>query len=211
MKNKKGISPLIATVILVAISVALAATISTYLINKAKEFKPGELVEGSVYCESVTLGYDANLDSEDSSMDFEITRGGDGQILKNIVLVNRGSFAIHKLIITAPGYSTLTTNILIEEEDSGESVLGKIDPGENNKYSIDIAFRDDQTTNIADREINIVPVICDSEKSECVENDKVFVVCPDRKLVINYEELCKRLYEDNEGFNPNDPCGLRST
>ncbi len=52
---KRGISPLIATVLLVAMGVALAALVSTYVIKQTKAFKPESFIEDSPYCEDLNL------------------------------------------------------------------------------------------------------------------------------------------------------------
>ena len=43
--SKRGISPLIAAILLVAFAVTLAALVSTYVINKTKEFAKQEIKE----------------------------------------------------------------------------------------------------------------------------------------------------------------------
>lgn len=208
MQNKRGVSPLIATVILVAISIAMAATISTYFLKQAKEFNPEEIVEGGILCESVTLGFDVGEG-------FSISSSNPSSI-GPLVLINRGSFSIYQLVITAPGFKSRNLNVLEldptgnsdnpEIDSNGGYILGAIlpsddtDTGRNdNEYPLTLQIRDNE----ANREIKIVPVICDVEKSEgCTDqNKRVLVTCPNRQLVINYEELCERLTTTN-----GDPC-----
>ncbi len=55
MKSQRGISPLIATVLLLGFAVALGAIVSTFLIKQAKEFKPESFLEDSPYCETMVL------------------------------------------------------------------------------------------------------------------------------------------------------------
>jgi len=188
MKNKRGIGPLLATVILVAIAVTLGAMVSNYMINKAKEFDPSKIAEESVYCESVTLGYTAY--AEDNDVEVINSDGGieelglTNTILGPIVLINRGAFSIHKLIITSPGYESLPPrNIIV-----GNSA-GKLDPGK--KYAINVQI----DTNLDNKKnIKIVPVIFDREK-------KQHVSCVNRQLIFDYCELYGDVRKDGEG-NP---------
>ena len=196
MVNKRGIGPLLATVILVAIAITLGALVSNFLINKAKEFKPEKLGEESVYCESVTLGY--TVDPAITASSGLIANVEGGKLIGPITLINRGSFSIHQLIITAPGYANRPpTNILVQENGVGPYVKSVIEPGTNNKYDVKIQF-DPTATN---KEIKIVPVIKDLEKDQLVS-------CPNRQLVVNYENLCKDLFENQPGFIPANPCNL---
>src|SRR3989344_437354 len=98
--NKRGISPLIATVLLVAFAVALAGIVSNYVINKTKEFKPEAIVEDSLLCDEVSLGF--SVTSVDGDPDVKCERAATGNIkyFKGLKLKNKGSFTIHKYQIT---------------------------------------------------------------------------------------------------------------
>ena len=186
MKNKRGISPLLATVLLVAFTVALAAIVSTFLINKAKAFDPAAIAEQSVFCESVTLGYTIASDPID---DFKTYSSGNDPasgknipsgitVLGTITLINRGSFSIHRLIVTSTGLASRPYPII----DYTTNRTTSIKPGE--KYDISIQINPSST----DKSIKIVPMINDSEKSQ-------FVKCPDRQIVIaNYTALCEEVH-----------------
>ena len=165
MKNKRGVSPLLAAVLLIAFSIAMAAIVSNYLINRAKEFNPESIAQQSVFCESVNLGF-----SVDTPEDFGIQTPSSGvELLGPITLINRGSFSIHQLIINAPGRQSITVGL-----------PEPIPPGAENKYElagIQINSGSPET------EISIVPIIKDLEKDQ-------FVKCTDRQLIIDYKELC---------------------
>ncbi len=190
MKNKRGIGPLLATVILVAVAITLGALVSNYMISKAKEFDPSKIAEESVYCESVTLGYTAYAEDNDNVgainvPDGDVVEGLDltNQILGPIVLINRGAFSIHKLIITSPGYESLPPRNIIADDESV-----KLDPGD--KYAINVQI----DTTKSSKSIKIVPVISDIEKEQ-------YVSCVNRQLIFNYCELYGDVRKDADG-NP---------
>src|SRR3989344_2957906 len=87
--NKRGISPLIATVLLVAFAVALAGIVSTYVISKTKEFKPEAIVEDSLLCDEVNLGFSVDSDLSNVKCD-SITDSTDVKYFKGLKLKNKG-------------------------------------------------------------------------------------------------------------------------
>lgn len=176
MKKKKGVSPLLATVLLVAFAIALAAIVSTYVINKAREFDPSSIAQSSVYCDSVSLGYTIN----DPNLLGFVTKTGGYKFLSGLTLVNRGTFSIQQLIITAPGQGTRTYPII--DKSVTPYKVGKIKPGADNKYPIELQLNTVSRPEV----IRIVPVIMDIEKNQLVE-------CTDRQLIFNYQELCQEV------------------
>ncbi len=172
--NKRGVSPLLAAVLLVAFAITLGAIVSNYVINKAREFDPEKIAEASILCESVSLGYtaDENLHLED--------QGGGISTLEPVTIINRGSFSIHKLIITAPGQVSQTYPI--------NTPLKYIAPGDsNNEYNISIGL--DPAS--SDKRIKIVPVINDREKNK-------FVQCAERQIVFDWSQLCMDIGKDEQ-------------
>ena len=183
MINKKGVSPLIAAVLLIAFTIALGAIVSTFLIKKTQEFKPEEIAQQSTFCEAVTLGYTASNEDGDERL---IITTGETQLLKNLILINKGSFSIHELVITSPGFTSRSQKIFDEE---GIIVLGGIAPG--GRYTIDIQIYIDTEIGIgsANKEIKIVPKVKDPETGK-------LVICPDRQMVLDYTRLCKDIYSN---------------
>ncbi|MFA4887315.1 MAG: archaellin/type IV pilin N-terminal domain-containing protein [Candidatus Nanoarchaeia archaeon] len=131
--SKRGISPLIATVMLVGFAVALGAMVSTFLIKEAKDFKPESFLEDSPFCEGVVLepvvvdrptgatGIAANADWPMAGMppsggglfapiDYS-GRGWSGCVGGNICLIhgigfrNKGSFSVHSILVSGGGVS----------------------------------------------------------------------------------------------------------
>lgn len=184
MKNKRGVSPLLAAVILVAFAVALGGIVSNIVLKQAAEFDPEKLAESSVHCESVSLGYDI-----DDFVNFGIYArdipGSDDEFhfVEQITLVNRGSFSIHRLIVNTGG--TDSTDYLIDNADN------KLKPGADNRYNISIYIN----PNDDDKRIKFVPIIKDIEKD-------IFVRCPDRQLIINYSQICADLFDGNPECPP---------
>lgn len=172
--DKRGISPLIAAILLVAFAVTLAALVSTYVINKAKEFHPEEIAEESLLCESVSLGYTA-----DAAISIDAIPGDTSglQLIGPITLINRGAFSIHQLIITAPGQVSQPYPVWDTSVSPARAIA--LEPGANNKYNISIGLNSD----LEDKTIKIVPVVNDTEKVQLVR-------CTDRQVVIDYTQLC---------------------
>ncbi len=174
MKDKRGISPLLATILLVALTITMAAIISNFLINKAKSFDPNVIAQQSVFCDEVTLGYtvpNPNL----LTINSRDIRGNPFYFFENLTIVNKGAFSIQKFIITAPGYSSRPYPII---NSSGR--IDTLKPGDNNKYNLSIQLK--KNINLGTN-IIIVPIINDPEKNQLIE-------CANRQLIINYSQLC---------------------
>ena len=175
MKNKRGISPLLATVLLVALTVTIAALVSNFLLSKAKSFDPSVIAEQSVFCDEVSLGYTVP-DPAQLSIVTKIVGGLDYSFFENLTIVNRGAFSIQQFIITAPGKASRNYPIL----DPNYRVTN-LKPGIDNKYNLSVQLIKNTGTNII-----IVPVIRDTEKNQLVK-------CVDRQLIINYSQLCTEI------------------
>lgn len=170
--NKRGISPLIATVLLVAFSIALAAMVSTYIIGKTKEFKPEAIIEDSLLCDNVALDY-----SVDSTFGLEqIGASGNLKKLTGLKLVNKGSFTVYKYTMNAPGGSTLN-NIPIKGKDIDGADVTNLKPGESLGFEIGLEVTTDKL-------IKIIPIIQDPEK------DKTYIKCTKSQLIFDYGKLC---------------------
>lgn len=164
MENKRGVSPLLATILLIAFSIALATIVSTYIINKTKQFDPESIAQESTYCESVTLSYRVNDPKK-----LSISNPAAGvSLLNGLNIVNKGAFSIYQFKITAPGRPT-----------KPEVLNPPLEPG-GSIETLKIQLNKDSD----DKEIKIVPVIRDAEKGE-------LVICASRQVVLNYEELCQ--------------------
>jgi|SRR3989344_2671540 len=172
---KRGISPLIATVLLVAFSVALAAIVSNYVINKTKDFKPDAIVEDSLLCDEVSLGYVI----KDPTVVMCESVGSGIFKLDGIKLKNRGSFTIYKYQITSPGLGTGTFQKA--EKVGATNPDGSLAPGEENEEYYKLGFKDQPN-----KLIKINPVIHDPESGE-------EVLCTKSQLIINYQQLCEDL------------------
>ena len=145
---KKGISPLIATVLLVAFSIALAGIVSTYVINKTSEFDPGAIVEDSLLCDEVNLGF-LVTDTDISNVDCEDVSGI--TLFNGLSLKNKGSFTIRKIQIDSPGIEGgIPTPI---NENTGIKPSASIDQS--------LPF----TGNFLDAIIKITPSIVDPEEN----------------------------------------------
>ncbi len=197
--NKRGISPLIATILLVAFSIALAAIVSTYLINQTKKFKPEAIVEDSLLCDNVAIDYSIESGSI-SALEYESV-GSNLFLLKGLNIVNKGSFSIHKYSIIAPGvgprdgqpagwYSddpnnpnVLNPNTLSCATSTTGVIFcaGPLPPGNKQEVRIGLA-------NSADGIIKITPIIKDPEKEE-----PTYVKCIRNQLVLDHKKICEDL------------------
>jgi len=194
MTNKKGVSPLLATVLLVALAVTMATIVSTFLIKKTQEFNPDQLAQQSLYCESVSVGYNVpdalkdQLGIYHEGADDPLNQGkkisGKGvAFLYPINLINRGAFSIQYFIVNAPGLeSKRNTN------SDNQDQITVLKPGKSpdNEYTTMIQVNEDYKKST---EIAIIPVIKDLEKNQLVQ-------CTDRQLIIDYDKLCKDVTPD---------------
>lgn len=170
--NKRGISPLLAAVLLIAFAIAMAAIVSTFVLKKTREFNPNVIAQESVFCESVNIGYTVD---DPNSLTINTTVPS-VELLQGITIINRGTFSIHKFIVSSPG---LESSDYLIRNATGISTL---QPGANNKYNVSIQI----ISGNSNKEIKLVPVIKDPEKNQ-------FVACPDRQLLINYSQLCNEV------------------
>lgn len=157
---KRGISPLIATVLLVGFTVALGAIVSTYLIKEAKEFNPESFIEESAYCESLILEplviegppnmqprqpwpLSTVVPATQNDNDLytqglaECSSTADVCLIQGLGFKNKGSFSLHSVLITAPG-STNQLYLPVRDSNPGQAgnvrSITKIGPGKNWGY-----------------------------------------------------------------------------
>ena len=170
--QKKGISPLIATVLLVAFSIALAAIVSTYVVQKTKEFKPEAIIEDTLLCDEVYLDYRIDADEDGYTLSYEqVSANLEIYKLKGLKIVNKGAFSIHKYVINSPGLET--SEQFLTQNNARKELI----PGEERE--LEIGLRNDPN----DKLIKITPIIKDPEK-------EVFVKCSKRQLIFDHERLC---------------------
>src|SRR3989338_1842940 len=108
MKSKRGISPLLASVLLVALAITMAAIVSNFVINKTKEFNPEQIAEQSLFCDSVSLGYTINdpdklniYGENDNDPNTGKRINAKVSLFSPVTLINRGAFSIHQFIVNA--------------------------------------------------------------------------------------------------------------
>ncbi|HLC58570.1 MAG TPA: archaellin/type IV pilin N-terminal domain-containing protein [Candidatus Nanoarchaeia archaeon] len=197
-KNKRGVSPLLAAVLLVAFSVALAGIVANYVIKKTNEFDPNLIAEETIFCESVNLGYSVDVNP---ITNFRIRRAGQTgpglngniptgvELLGPFTIINKGSFTIHQVIVNAPGIGSRTLPI-------GAVNVG-LSPSAGSNRLTNYYVQLDST---ALGKITLVPIIKDNEKDQ-------FVRCPKQELIIDYIQLCNDLRTRNTGFDCGIPLG----
>lgn len=187
--NKRGISPLIATVLLIGMTIVIAATVATFLINKTKQFDPSEVLADSEFCDQVNLGINFKARTDDDILSFD-SMGDNNYLTKGIIIKNKGSFSVHKLYATFPGGSQaeydITTgraNTILNLEGSRYSE-GPLMPSQ----SVEVRFVINPC--LEEKNIGLIPIIQDPDKEQ-------FVACSKKELIFDYNELCVSLGADS--------------
>ena len=167
--NKRGISPLIATVLLIGFSVMMAALVSNYIIKQTKEFDIEKMIGSDELCSEVSFQIVPSSDQERINcvnVDDSVGICSEGPVkkLKSASLKNKGSFSIWKLTVNSESVGSY-------EFGADENTPLVTPSGENKIISIDnkISFCDNG-------KVNIVPHIKDEEGN--------FVECPSRTVTL---------------------------
>lgn len=195
--SKRGISPLIATVLLVGFTIVMAGVVSTFIIKQTKEtFNPDKLLEDSTLCDQMVLGVDVPVKD-----DLKIN----DKYLEGVSIVNKGTYAVRGLVVTVDGVEDDMTFIFDPEinktvgsksvpdplkptVDAGGLLQNMIKPGK----SYDFPRTGGKGIYIVNKNINeagktfkikVYPIIKDFEKDQAVK-------CAKSVLVIDYKELC---------------------
>src|SRR3989344_2469009 len=108
MNKKKGVRPLIATVMLVGFAVALAAVVSTFVIKETKKFNPESFLEDSPYCENIVIEAVGGLrDTDDEVIPITIKDANSAEtdpqkkfyLLDGMGIKNKGSFIVKRYLL----------------------------------------------------------------------------------------------------------------
>src|SRR3989344_1978458 len=181
--SKRGISPLIATVMLVGFAVALGAMVSTFLIKEAKDFKPESFLEDSPFCEGVVLE-PLVLAAPNNPGNCQVANqpkprwprttnscplpNSNQCIVEGIVFRNKGSFSIHSVWVSGTGVSN---QVLFPARVGGAVVVAPLPPGKTwgvtataNEFRNPILSYIPQPAN-QPRVLKITPRVVDPEKT----------------------------------------------
>ncbi|MEW6063097.1 MAG: hypothetical protein AB1571_01870 [Nanoarchaeota archaeon] len=161
---KKAVSPLIAWVLLIGFTVGVGILVSNFVIKQTERFKPGELVEGSLFCDSVAF-------SVDSYCRGELPNNPSGWGKLTLSLKNRGSFTINKIV-----YNLNDARGVISD-----SIQLTLQPGGSEEISL--AVKDNNivngiTNNMEIKKLILTPVITEEEK-EVSCSEKKFIMTED--------------------------------
>lgn len=164
--NKKAISPLIATVLLVGFSIVLAGIVTTFVIDKTKEFNPEKIVEDDLLCDNIAIDITV---PDQNALIYETA--SNVKILKGLNLTNKGSFTIHKVTINSPGFP------------SKESPLNPIiKPGEGYDQ-LSLGVRDPTIEEV----ITIIPWI------KHPEEENTYIKCQRSEIKIIPKKICEEI------------------
>lgn len=142
--NKRGLSPVIATVLLIAIALVLAAIIffwaKAFLGEQPQKF--GEPIENAC-----------------GNVDFEVESIAEGALLGSIEIVNRGNVPIHSLEIRERGSSSekISTSVIQPIGTGVGSQAGTLKIGDTGSVVFDPDIPTDDYS--VDAEIVVVPII----------------------------------------------------
>ena len=172
MRTKRGISPLISAVLLIGFSVALAAVVSTFVIQKTKDFDVGSVVSSS-YCEEVVLGI--GVQGPTFNPDALSLEDPNLLLLQDFSLANKGAFTIRQLSYTAPGLSSIEYSLVTPNPNPfDEPIPAPILSGESSAWT----FSYPESAEEEDL-FKFTPWIQDPETME-------YVPCEAQQLVVSY-------------------------
>ncbi len=174
MKKKKGVSPLIAAVLLVGFSVALAAIVSQFVIKETKKFGPEQFLEDSPFCENVVI--EAVKAAGTDPVQISSAGGSGFFYLEGVGIKNKGSFSVRRLVTKSGGKEIP----IILNPNVGEGKPGSVIQVDVNGVKKGLVFYPN-----ADFKITIQPAVFDHEKEKVLP-------CPKQEVSVSYKELyCK--------------------
>lgn len=162
---KKAISPLIAWILLIGFSVAMAAFISNWVIEQTKEtFQPEKMLE-DMSCDGVSFSLTSICQRQSGTCNKQGSEYT-GMSLGSIQIINKGAFTIKDVKII-PLY-----------DDTIDYTALNIKPGATGAISnINICIK---TTQGAKNELKIIPVI---------EKEEELFYCTKNAVILNHEAL----------------------
>ena len=180
--RKRGISPLIATVLLIGTTIAIAAIVSTYVIQQTKKFDPEAIVGESTFCQDVVLG----LKMPEGGVVCEPFRyeGAECKRITNPILINKGAFTITGVTMSADNLGS-SGNVGLEVPGlkglkSGKKLCGAGSVGQCDVGAGDIPIDTFKLAVCEGGSLRVVPQISVEDKD---------TVCTQSEMVINYENL----------------------
>lgn len=192
---KRGITPILATVLLVGFTIAIAAMVSTFLIKEVQEgFNPENIITESEFCDSVALGFEEIVE-EDPSGGSDSCNGGiveayPGEsgfsFLKCVNIKNKGQFSVWNITVIGPDRQSLSLGMVdisggFSTLDSGVLLDGGLKPQEKEQIKVIFGGYGSNSNN----EIKIIPWIKDPKNNEIVQ----YIVCEDSALIIDLDKV----------------------
>jgi len=162
---KKGVSPLIAWVLLIGFTVGVGILVSNFVIKQTEKFKPGELVEGGLFCDSVAFSADSYC--RDNLPNNPDPNWG----ILQLTIKNRGAFSINKIAY----------NLNDVRGAISDSVLSNVQPSGTTEISIvvkDDNIVTDNSNNMKIKKLVLTPLIIEEEK-EVSCSEKKFIMTED--------------------------------
>jgi|SRR3989344_1037720 len=167
--KKRGISPILSTVLLIGFVIALGAMVSTYLIKQAQDFDPEALIEDSVLCDNVAI---TPVVAKDENEELKIVRISGGKT-EGVAFKNKGTFSIHKLTITTAKEGSQDYAFF----EGGQN--NPLKPGEEREINIFLEYTAGQTTNI-----KVTPWIQDKETE-----GEPLIICTKKEIIFDFNKL----------------------
>lgn len=210
--SKQGISPLIATVLLIGFSITLGAIVMQFVLSETKDM--GSRIEGmsaeSRFCDGAEFSIEVP-----GELTMDLLSGTDAYSLNGVNVKNKGKFRIFGFRMSTEQqsrlyllgkYADIEGGGLVEHGaligSSGSNLNDNehtITPEEQVKTYTDepelvAYFKNSEKVSLSilpltlaedDKEFRLAPIILDPEKKEAV-------VCVDQELVVNWRELCAK-------------------
>lgn len=152
MMSKKGISDIIAWVLLIGFTIAMAAFVSNWVIEQTKKFNPEGAVGGpKIYCEDVILNIENIIKRDGDCADEGVN------FIGTFTLKNKGKFIIYNVKGLGPGAGKISLPD------------GKLAPGESK--DINFGFLCKESGN----EIELIPLIKVEDKEYYCSDSSVTI------------------------------------
>ena len=170
INSKKGVSPLIATVLLIAFAVALGAVVMNWGRGYIEQTQTlaADQSDALIIC-STKIDLDLiEIDYEKQACFNASGNGGDGTV--QLILENRGTYGLEKIQFRAITDGSNVPVSQTENSSIGDSVLG---PGEAGYFEINLTGDNTDATKV--KQVAITPVVSVSgNEVACTGNQLVY-------------------------------------
>jgi len=177
---KRGISPILSTILLVGFVVILAGVVANFLITETEEkFDPEKIITESEFCSSVALGFEFQTDgtyAEEVSYIAPNNRNTAFMTLRALNITNKGTFTIRNITVIGQDGSS---NMLNVKHGGTLSPTYGLKPQESKSLDIIYMPADGQSL------IQLIPWIKDPKGTG------KYILCEESSLTIDISKITK--------------------